>query len=207
LWAPIDSLGGGFKPMGEASFPETDGGPGDRTRPAIVYSVATSLDGFIADSDGGVDWLTPFQGPEVAAEFQAFEKSFGALLMGSRTYEGALQMGVDLFTPMGMPCWVFSKRNLPALSPAITVTTATPGQVVEELASRGIARAWLMGGTRLASSFRAANLISEYVLGVIPLVLGSGIPLFESPGPSARLRLIEAKSRPNGVVGLSYRVE
>ncbi len=173
----------------------------------IIYSVATSLDGFIATTDGGVDWLTPFRGSIDASEYEAFQASFGALLMGSRTYEPSLELGFDPFAGAGIPCWVFSKRQLPASSLLITVTSASPEEVVEELAARQITRAWLMGGGRLASSFRAANLIAEYSLGVIPVVLGAGIPLFESPGPPARLSLIESKAHPNGVVSLRYRVE
>jgi dihydrofolate reductase len=173
----------------------------------IVYSVATSLDGFIASTDGGVDWLTPFQGPVETSEFEAFEKSVDAVLVGSRTYEPVLAMVGDPFGRMGKPCWVFSKRDLPASGPSITITSASPEEVVGELSNRGIVRAWLMGGTRLASSFRAANLISEYSLGVIPVVLGAGVPLFESPGPPARLKLIESKPLPSGVVKLRYRVQ
>jgi dihydrofolate reductase len=176
-------------------------------RTEIVYSVATSLDGFIASVDGGVDWLPPFQESHNDHDYEAFLESLGAVLIGSRSYEPALGSGGDPFGSMGKPCWVFSKRDLPASGPSVTVTSATPEEVVGELSARGIARAWLMGGTRLASSFRAANLISEYSLGVIPVVLGAGIPLFESPGLPARLKLIESKANPSGVVSLRYRVE
>jgi dihydrofolate reductase len=127
----------------------------------VVYSVAVSLDGFIASADGGVDWLTPFTRSIDPSEYKAFLESIDAVFMGSRTYEPTLGSGVDPFASMGKPCWVFSKRDLPASGPSVTVTSASPEEVVGELSTRGIARAWLMGGTRLATSFREANLISE----------------------------------------------
>jgi dihydrofolate reductase len=173
----------------------------------VIYSVAVSLDGYIASADGGVDWLAPFTKSIDPSEYTAFLDSIDAIPVGSRTYEPALGISGDSFGSTGKPCWVFSKRDLPASGPSVTITSASPEEVVGELSNRGIARAWLMGGTRLASSFRAANLISEYSLGVIPVILGAGIPLFESPGPPARLKLIESKAYPIGKVSLRYRVE
>jgi dihydrofolate reductase len=177
-----------------------------RKRPAIVYSLAVSLDGFVATPDGGADWLAPFQQAGEAQGMGAFLDSIDAVILGSRTYEPALGFGGDPFGAMGKPCWVLSTRSLPSTGPAVTITSSSPEALVDELADRGISRCWLMGGPRLASSFRAANLISEYLLGVIPVLLGSGLPLFESAAPPSRLELIESKPHPNGVVRLHYRV-
>jgi dihydrofolate reductase len=173
----------------------------------IIYYVATSLDGFIATVDGGVNWLTPFQELGEDYGFATIQESVDAVLMGSGTYEKVLEFGGDPLGAMGKPCWVFSKRQLSVLSSAVKLTSASPEDVVGELLARGFTEVWLMGGTGLASSFRAANLISEYSLGLMPVILGTGIPLFESPGPSARLTLIESRSHPSGVVQLRYRVE
>jgi dihydrofolate reductase len=148
-------------------------------RPTIIYSLAVSLDGFAASSDGGVDWLTPFQKADRAH----------GMIVGSRTYEPAIGYGVDLFGAMGKPCWVLSSRPLPSTGPLVTITSASPQEVVNEIGSRGLSRVWLMGGPRLATSFRRARLITEYELGVIPVLLGSGVPLFESPAPMHRLQL------------------
>jgi dihydrofolate reductase len=170
----------------------------------IVYGVATSLDGFVAAADGGVDWLQPF-GAAGADHFNEFMKSVGAILMGSRTYEQALTLG-GVGESFGKPCFVFSSRKLPASSPDVTITSDSPAQVVAELDRRGIKRAWHFGGTRLFTSFREAGLITEYSLGIVPVVLGGGLPLFESPGRPARLQLIESRAHRTGVLMVRYQV-
>jgi dihydrofolate reductase len=86
----------------------------------------------------------------------------------------------------------------------VTLTAQDPSQVVEALGARGFSRAWLMGGGELASAFRLRGLISQYVISVIPVVLGRGVPLFASAARSDSLRLIETKSFPSGIVQLSY---
>lgn len=168
----------------------------------IVYSVATSLDGFIAPPDGSTGWLEPF-GAAGREHLGAFLKTVGAIVMGSRTYEEALAMGDGL--SMGKPCYVLSSRRLRAVKD-VTVTAASPREVVEELDRRGIARAWHFGGAKSFAAFRDAGLITEYSLGIVPVVLGGGLPLFASPGPPARLRLVESKAHPSGALMVRYEV-
>ncbi len=169
----------------------------------VVYGVAVSLDGFIAPTDGGVGWLEPFSaaGREHAGEFLA---TVGAILVGSRTYEQVREFGgTGMF---GRPWYVFSSRRLPADGPGVTVTAASPADVVAELDRRGVARAWLFGGARLFESFRAAGLVTGYSLGLVPVVLGGGVPLFASPGPPQRLRLEASRAHPTGALFLRYGV-
>lgn len=84
------------------------------------------------------------------------------------------------------------------------LTSGTPSEVVAQLSSRGIRRVWLVGGAHLAASFRESGLITEYVLSVIPVFLGAGIPLFAASGPKENLKLVESKSYPTGLVQLRY---
>jgi len=169
----------------------------------IIYYVATSVDGYIATADGKVDWLSQFHvagEDHGAGELQA---SVDALLLGSRTYEFALMLGQ--WPSPDTPSWVFTHRDLRVLHPSITLTSQTPGEVVESLASRGLRRAWLMGGGKLAASFHAEQLISRYIIAVFPVLLGSGVPVF-APHPSAidALRFVGAKSFTSGIVQLMY---
>jgi dihydrofolate reductase len=169
----------------------------------IVYSVATSLDGYIATADGNVDWLSRFHvsgEDHGAGELQA---SVDALLLGSHTYEFALKLGQ--WPSPDTPSWVFTRRDLRILHPSITLTAQSPREVVELLASRGLRRAWLMGGGKLAASFHANQLISRYIISVFPVLLGSGIPLF-APHASAldALRFVAAKPFKSGIVQLIY---
>jgi len=174
-----------------------------RVLPEIVYYVAASLDAYIATDDGGVDWLTPFQSTREDHGAGDLYSSVDALLMGSHTYEFALQLGH--WPAPDKPSWVFTHRDLRVLHPSITLTSQTPAEVVELLRTRGVRRAWLMGGGKLATSFRSAGLISHFIISVFPVILGAGIPLFApTVSPEDRLRFIEAKPFPDGIVQLSY---
>ena len=87
----------------------------------------------------------------------------------------------------------------------VTVTGAAPRAVVADLERRGLKRAWLVGGGALAGSFQQAGLITEYIVSVIPVVLGSGVPLFGGAnGGQQRLRLRETTTYPDGVCQLRY---
>jgi len=171
--------------------------------PDVIYYVAVSLDGYIATPDGGVDWLSAFQTPEEDYGYAAFFDSIDALLFGSRTYEQALGFGE---WPYGdKPCRVFSKRPLSVVKPAVHLTAKEPPAVLRELAAQGLKRFWLVGGGQLAASFRQYGLITEYILSVIPVLLGDGLPLFSAPGPETTLILIDTTTYPNGLVQLHYR--
>lgn len=170
----------------------------------VVYYVAASLDGYIATSDGGVEWLEPFEsGPEDYG-YSAFYDSVDAVLLGRRTYEQSLGFGEWAYP--GKPCWVFSGSVATSAPDDVTVTDRSPQQVVAELGERGISRAWLVGGGALAASFRNAALITEMIVSVMPVILGSGVPLFASSGPQTRLRLTDSTVYGDGVVQLVYRL-
>lgn len=157
----------------------------------IVYYVATSLDGFIATPEGGIDWLKPFEASGEDHGYGEFYASVEAVLLGRATYEQALAFPEWPFA--GKPYWVFSRAN-----------GNTPAAVVKEMQARGLRRAWLVGGGKLAAAFRAERLITEYIVSVVPVLLGAGIPLFDGPGAQQPLRFSGAKSYPTGIVQVRY---
>ena len=168
----------------------------------VIYYVAASVDGYIATLDGGVEWLYGFESSGEDYGYPEFYASVDALVLGSRAYEQCLTF-TDWPYP-AKPCWVFSRRDLEVTQPFVTVTAETPENLMQQLEQRNVRRVWLVGGAKLAASFRAQGLITEYAISVIPVVLGAGIPLFASPGPQEPLQLIESKSYGNGIVQLSY---
>lgn len=170
----------------------------------ISYYVAMSIDGYIADSQGGVEWLMPFQNSGNDYGYTAFNDSIQALVMGSHTYEQSISFGEK---PNGRPWWVFSTRELEPISPQVTITSAPLQEVVAEIAANGIARIWLLGGAKLAAGFAEAGLITEYYLALIPVLLGSGIPLLTPHSAQTSLQLQETKSHTDGVVLLRYLAE
>ncbi|MGQ0657941.1 MAG: dihydrofolate reductase family protein [Chromatiales bacterium] len=171
--------------------------------PEVIYYVAASLDAYIATPEGGVEWLSPYESPGDDYGYAAFYQSVDAVVMGSRTYEKSLALGE--WPCPGKPTWVFTRRSLRAAEASVTLTAATPVQLMSELDAQGLLRVWLVGGGALASSFRAHGLITEYIVSVIPVILGAGIPLFTPPTRRESLTLVESQRYPNGLMQLRYR--
>lgn len=175
----------------------------------IIYYAAASIDGFIATDEGGVGWLDPFNDRGEDYGFADFSASIDGVVMGSRTYEFALRH--DPWMLPETPSWVFTKRELPVAHPSVSLTSEDPETVVAALASANHRRLWLMGGSRLAGSFEECGLISDYIFSMVPVELGSGIPLFSREGAgggtdgSGAMELIKTQVFPNGVLQLSYR--
>ena len=168
----------------------------------VIYYVAASLDSFIATPDGGVEWLSSFEGGGDDYGYAEFLASVDVLLMGSRTYEQTLGFGKWPYD--GKPSLVLSKRALRPGRADVTVSADAPGRVVSELQALGHRRAWLVGGAALAGSMRAEGLITTYVVSLIPVVLGGGIPLFAQGGPREKLALASSRAFSNGLVQVTY---
>lgn len=151
----------------------------------VIYSVAVSLDGFVARRDVDFDWLGPFiaSGDDYVGEFI---DSMGALLVGSHTYAESEQT-LEWFGQgpcSSKPVYVFTSRQLPISGPNVTLTGASPQQFVAELDQRGVTQAGLLSGPSLLSSCRAADLVSGYFLGIIPVVLGGRTPAVRFSPPA-----------------------
>ncbi len=169
----------------------------------ITYYVAASLDGFIAKEDGNVDWLDAVRVEGQDYGYRDFYARVDALLMGRRTYDQIRSFGDWPYKDK--PCTVFSRdRELEPDAPA-EFSTENPREVLDRLERRGHAHAWLVGGANLAGSFFDRGLISDFVVTLIPTLLGSGLPMLGPSGTSRRLELVERAEYPNGVVQLHYR--
>jgi dihydrofolate reductase len=176
------------------------------------YYLAQSLDGYLADDDGGVEWLEGHEGESDAEgavpmgdDYDRFFGRVGALAMGSATYEFIL--GVGSWPYGDVPAWVFTSRELPVLEGADIrfARGAVEGPHAEAVAAAGDRDVWLVGGGVLASQFADAGLLDELLLTVVPVVLGSGLPTFA--GRLTRsLVLTEARPFANGMVRLAYSV-
>lgn len=165
----------------------------------VVAYLAVSLDGFIADSDGGVAFLDDFGSDEYA--YEAFIDGIGAAIMGSSTYEQVLGFG----WPYGdTPTLVLTSRNLDVPEGAnVTFSAERTGGAIEEFSSVTDKRIWLIGGGKVVTAALQANVVDTLEIYVMPVALGQGVPLFTEPceGP---LTLIDTQAFSNGVVKLVY---
>lgn len=176
------------------------------------YYLAQSLDGYLAESDGGLDWLLRFDGDAgadaSAATDGAYDRFFadvGALAMGSATYEFVLSSEPASWPYPGTPSWVFSSRDLPVPEGADVRVVRGPVRPIYEqmVASAGEHNVWVVGGGDLAMQFADADLLDELHVTIVPVVLGQGLPTF--PGRlDRRLRLTGTHAFRNGMVELRY---
>ena len=177
----------------------------ERRRKIIVY-IATSADGYIARPDGGVEWLNRPR-PKGNYRMGTFYRSIDTILWGRKTYDVGLEMaGENLGTGPGIKNYVFSRR--PPKSPAKSVEfvrepirdfakrlRATPGRNI-----------WMMGGGGLIASFLDTGEIDEFVIHVIPIFIGEGIPLIAPRHRAVPLKLRSLRRYPDGVVRQHYEV-
>lgn len=141
----------------------------------IILYIAISLDGYIADKHGGVDWLPQ---PKSDAELKAVGYKnlmlrIDTILMGSNSYKQILGFGD--WGWQDKQTYVFTSKKLENDKPYINITHENPKSFVQNHTS--YKDIWLLGGANLARSFAQANLIDEIILTIVPQTLGEGIPL------------------------------
>jgi dihydrofolate reductase len=170
----------------------------------ILLNLTTSLDGFIADREGGIDWLMP-PPVEVPAEYIELMATVDTLIMGRLTYETslALEGGLEIFE--GKRVYVFTSRSDLRCIDGVTFVHEDPVAFVTQLRAEEGGTIWLFGGGQLATALSDAGLIDEYMIGLQPILLGDGIPLWRSPHGSTRLANATARVWADGLVELRYR--
>lgn len=166
--------------------------------------IATSLDGFIARADGGIDWL-PADGGEPHG-YSEFYASVDAVVIGRKTFE----------TVLGFDSWAYGKKQVIVLSRAFRKLKApprancefmagAPGQIVARLEARGFKHLYVDGGITI-QRFLEAGLIDDLTITRLPILLGSGIPLFGPLSRDVRLKHLGTKSYSGGLVTSRYVV-
>ena len=170
----------------------------------IVY-IATSLDGYIATKDGGIDWL--HEAPNPTGEdfgFSKFMDGIDALIMGRKTYETVLSF--DTEWPYKKKVFVLS-RSLKdvdiALKGKAEIINGEIKEIISRLNEKGYKNLYIDGGETV-QSFLEESLIDELIITKIPIILGSGIPLFTEFKASQKFEHIET-SEFSGMVKSHYK--
>jgi len=164
----------------------------------VVLGLGISLDGYIARRNGSVDFL--FMPKDYSmAEFFA---SIDTAIMGRKTYDVARKMGGS-FGPK-MAAYVYSRKRPAGARDGVVFLRQSPASFVKKLRKSEGKDIWLMGGGELARDFLKADLVDELYLGVLPMLLGDGIPLFPPKFPQRDFELVENKTYSRGMIGLKY---
>ena len=167
----------------------------------IVLGLGISLDGYIARPDGTLDFLFMPKDYSMAPFFATVDTA----IMGRKTLDAALKMRGGDFSGSSMATYVFS-RSLPAgKRDGVIFTHQSPTALVRQLRKSKGKSIWLMGGGELARDFLKADLVDELYIGMVPVLIGEGIPLFPPGFPQREFSLVENKTYSKGLIALKYK--
>jgi dihydrofolate reductase len=168
----------------------------------LVY-IGTSLDGFIARKDGNIDWLTQFANDEAIHAYEEFMKRIDAIVIGKGTFEKVLTF----------PSWPYNKevfvlstsiKKVPDIvKEKITILSMEPVPLLSYLSGKGFSSIYVDGG-KVIQSFLKEDLIDELIISKVPVLIGSGIPLFGYLNVDLQFRHIRTEAYSNGLVRSYY---
>jgi dihydrofolate reductase len=172
----------------------------------LTLHVVSSLDGVIARKDNSVSWLDNsgdvYEKGVSEGDTDDVVTSIDCFVLGSRTYEHALQLG----WPYGdTPTIVITNRELPSTRKSVEFYSGDLKKLVDELLAPRYGNIWLVGGAMLCQSFLRLNLVDEIRLAIVPVLLGDGLRLFDNSGIESRWHLKNVIAYKTGVVELLYR--
>jgi dihydrofolate reductase len=167
----------------------------------VVLGAGISLDGYIARPNGDVDFLFMPKDYSIAPFFATID----TFILGRKTFDAAVRMGGGPSSFGTTATYVFSRSNPPGKRDGLIWVNRSPATLIRQLRKRSGKHIWLMGGGELAREFLKADLVDELRLGIVPVLLGAGIPLFPSGFPQRDFTLVENKTYSKGLIVLKYK--
>ena len=176
----------------------------------VTIHMVSSLDGIIAKKDNSVSWFEStdnYENGVVEENAEEFMKTIDCFVMGSRTYEHALELSKNFGWAYGdVPTIVVSHRNLPIDRKNIEIYSGDLNKLVNERLKPNYKNVWLVGGAMLAENFIRLKLADEIRLSVMPIILGDGTLFFDQIGQEQPLHLKNITAYKNGMVELWYEI-
>lgn len=179
----------------------------------VTIHMAASLDGFIARTDGRVDWLETsdeFSGGETMAPeaVEAFLRTIDCYVMGARTYETALRFEANgLGWAYGdKPVFVLTHRHLPRTRDSIELCSGDLARLVNGRLRAAFRSIWVVGGGAVSGECLRLGLADEVRYSIMPILLGEGVSFFDRLDADVALHLVEVKAYTTGIVALRYEV-
>lgn len=185
----------------------------ETTDARVTIHMAASLDGFIARKDGTVDWLETSDqfadGETLDPEYaKAFLKTIDCYVMGSRTYETALNFEAKGFGWVygDKTTFVLTNRDLPRTRETIEFYSGDLAQLVNKRLRSTFNNIWFVGGGAVAGECLRLGLANEIRYSLLPILIGDGVRFFENLDRDVALHLMEIKGYKSGMVALRYEV-
>jgi len=171
----------------------------------VIVHIGASADGYIARPDGDLEWLTSRPAPKGYYGMDTFVRSIDTKVIGRKSYEASVRLGAKFDSKTRY--FVFSRRAPPTdAPPGVEFVNDAIGPFVARLREHPGKHIWLMGGGDVIASFLDAGAIDEFVISVVPVFIGDGIPLIARRHRHVPLELQSSERFEDGVVQLHYRV-
>lgn len=174
--------------------------------PKNCVFIATSIDGYIADKNGGLEWLYAVPNPNNNdMGYAEFTKGIDALVMGRNTFETVL--GFDVDWPYDKPVFVLSNKLkvIPAShQEKAFLLKGSLGEILNQIHQKGFTRLYIDGGATIRS-FLQEDLIDEMVLSTIPVLLGGGSSLFKELSMELKFELLKSRTYINQITQNHYK--
>lgn len=170
----------------------------------VILFIAMSLDGYIADQYGKVDWLAgQDRQKDTIDTFEEFVKNIDTVIMGWKTYHQIItELSPEHWVYPNLKSYVVTHQQVTSTQ-KIIFTSEKPQDIVSKLKQKQGKDIWICGGSQMIQPLLKSQLIDEYYITVIPILLGSGIRLFQSEYYSVPLKLIHYREN-NGMMELVY---
>ena len=168
----------------------------------IILYIATSVDGFIAKPDGDIDWLSLVEETGQDYGYTKFISTVDTVIMGRKTYDKVLSFGID-FPHKEKHCYVVSRTEKAAVGNVVFYKNSMKDLVLQLKREEG-KNIFVDGGAEIVNEMMNLDLIDEYIVSVLPVFLGSGIPLFKLGRLEMKLNLVNSTSFDKGLVQLHY---
>lgn len=172
-----------------------------RDRKIILY-IATSLDGYIAREDHDISWLSIVENSEEDYGYTRFVEDIDTIIMGRKTYDKVNSFGIE-FPHKEKKCYVIS-RTKTGFDQNVEYYSGSLEDLIADLKNKDGRDIFVDGGAEIVNELLRINLIDELVISIVPILLGSGIRLFQDGRPEQRLKLLRSKEFVSGLVQMWY---
>lgn len=173
--------------------------PADRK---VILYISMSLDGYIAKPDGDLSFLSTVEQPGQDYGYSDFLKTVDTVIIGRRSYDKVLSMGF-VYPHTDKKVYIITRTERPDNGP-FNYYTGSLKALITELKSKNGKNIYCDGGAEIANTLLMDDLIDEFIISVIPVILGNGISLFDKGRPGINLKLVSSTKFEKGLVQLHY---
>jgi len=172
------------------------------TQRKVILYIAMSLDGYIATPDNGLEFLSLVEEKDQDYSYKDFVNTVDTVIVGRKSYDKVLSMGLE-YPHTDKELYIITRTPRPTVG-STTFYTGDLNELVSGLKRKDGKDIYVDGGAEIANEMLSENLIDEFYISVIPILLGNGISLFNNSRPQVRLKLISTKTYNKGLVQLHY---